>query len=218
MSMQSSTACCASTRALTGCCSTSSSRFPTTSRRTASTCTASRRASRYSWTRVPTTGGLSVWAASWAGRGSRSKTCKTQTGAILSLCWAKAHGMTLMVQDLSNPMLAQVPHVLLGRARRHDHGCRVQRHAVLPRRVASRGSSPPRTVPPPRRPARPVHDSRSRFRVSHRRDHSYVAACRVLGRNLNARAGPSSHCYEARKHRDQTAVGASVSETAGQST
>jgi L-alanine-DL-glutamate epimerase-like enolase superfamily enzyme len=41
------------------------------------------------------------------------KTCKTQTGAILSLCWAKAHGMTLMVQDLSNPMLAQVPHVLL---------------------------------------------------------------------------------------------------------
>jgi L-alanine-DL-glutamate epimerase-like enolase superfamily enzyme len=41
------------------------------------------------------------------------KTCKTQTGAILSLCWARAHGMTLMVQDLSNPMLAQVPHVLL---------------------------------------------------------------------------------------------------------
>jgi L-alanine-DL-glutamate epimerase-like enolase superfamily enzyme len=42
------------------------------------------------------------------------KTCKTQTGAILSLCWARAHGMTLMVQDLSNPMLAQIPHVLLG--------------------------------------------------------------------------------------------------------
>ncbi|MFQ6036652.1 MAG: enolase C-terminal domain-like protein, partial [Sedimentisphaerales bacterium] len=41
------------------------------------------------------------------------KTCKTQTGAILSLCWAKAHGMTLMVQDLTNPMLAQIPHVLL---------------------------------------------------------------------------------------------------------
>ncbi len=37
------------------------------------------------------------------------KTCKTQTGAILSLCWAKAHGMTLMVQDLTNPMLAQIP-------------------------------------------------------------------------------------------------------------
>ena len=41
------------------------------------------------------------------------KTCKTQSGAILSLCWAKAHGMTLMVQDLTNPMLAQIPHVLL---------------------------------------------------------------------------------------------------------
>ncbi|MEC5128971.1 enolase C-terminal domain-like protein [Verrucomicrobiales bacterium BCK34] len=41
------------------------------------------------------------------------KTCKTQTGALLSLCWAKAHGMTLMVQDLTNPMLAQVPHFLL---------------------------------------------------------------------------------------------------------
>jgi hypothetical protein len=42
------------------------------------------------------------------------KTCKTQTGAILSLCWAKAHGMTLMVQDLTNPMLAMIPHALLG--------------------------------------------------------------------------------------------------------
>jgi hypothetical protein len=41
------------------------------------------------------------------------KTCKTQTGALLTLCWAKAHGMTLMVQDLTNPMLAQIPHCLL---------------------------------------------------------------------------------------------------------
>jgi L-alanine-DL-glutamate epimerase-like enolase superfamily enzyme len=41
------------------------------------------------------------------------KTCKTQTGALLSACWAKAHGMMLMVQDLTNPMLAQIPHVLL---------------------------------------------------------------------------------------------------------
>jgi len=41
------------------------------------------------------------------------KTCKTQTGALLSLCWAKAHGMTVMVQDLTNPMLSQIPHVLL---------------------------------------------------------------------------------------------------------
>jgi L-alanine-DL-glutamate epimerase-like enolase superfamily enzyme len=41
------------------------------------------------------------------------KTCKTQTGALLSLCWAKAHGMQVMVQDLTNPMLAQIPHLLL---------------------------------------------------------------------------------------------------------
>ena len=41
------------------------------------------------------------------------KTCKTQTVAILSMCWARAHGMGLMVQDLTNPMLAQIPHVLL---------------------------------------------------------------------------------------------------------
>jgi hypothetical protein len=41
------------------------------------------------------------------------KTCKTQTGAILSACWARAHNMELMVQDLTNPMLAQIPHLLL---------------------------------------------------------------------------------------------------------
>ncbi|MGC8887826.1 MAG: enolase C-terminal domain-like protein [Verrucomicrobiia bacterium] len=41
------------------------------------------------------------------------KTCKTQTGAILSACWAQAHGMSLMVQDLTNPMLAQIPHLML---------------------------------------------------------------------------------------------------------
>lgn len=46
-------------------------------------------------------------------QGVALKTCKTQTGALLSACWAKAHGMTLMVQDLTNPMLAQIPHVLL---------------------------------------------------------------------------------------------------------
>jgi hypothetical protein len=39
------------------------------------------------------------------------KTCKTVTGALLSLCWAKQFSFTLMVQDLTNPMLAQIPHV-----------------------------------------------------------------------------------------------------------
>lgn len=41
------------------------------------------------------------------------KTCKTLTGALLSLCWARAHGMTLMVQDLTNVMFAQIPHATL---------------------------------------------------------------------------------------------------------
>lgn len=41
------------------------------------------------------------------------KTCKTQSAALLMACWARAHGMTLMVQDLTNPMLAQISHVLL---------------------------------------------------------------------------------------------------------
>ncbi|MDR3709247.1 MAG: hypothetical protein P4L33_13180 [Capsulimonadaceae bacterium] len=41
------------------------------------------------------------------------KTCKTQSGAILSACWAREHGMGLMVQDLCNPMLAQIPHLHL---------------------------------------------------------------------------------------------------------
>lgn len=41
------------------------------------------------------------------------KTCKTQTGALLSACWAKRNGMTLMVQDLTNPRLAIIPHIQL---------------------------------------------------------------------------------------------------------
>ena len=41
------------------------------------------------------------------------KTCKTLTGALLSLCWAREHGMAIMVQDLTNPRLAIIPHALL---------------------------------------------------------------------------------------------------------
>src|SRR3974377_489164 len=46
-------------------------------------------------------------------KGGARKTGNTPTGALLAFCWARAHGMTLMVQDLTNPMLAQVSHVLL---------------------------------------------------------------------------------------------------------
>ena len=41
------------------------------------------------------------------------KTCKTMSGALLSLAWARAHGMDIMVQDLTNPMLAMLPHARL---------------------------------------------------------------------------------------------------------
>ncbi len=43
------------------------------------------------------------------------KVCKTLTGALLSACWAREAGMQLMVQDLTNPMLAMIPHVQLAR-------------------------------------------------------------------------------------------------------
>jgi len=43
------------------------------------------------------------------------KTCKTQTGALLALCWARAHGMTLMVQDLTNPRVSYPPCCFLAR-------------------------------------------------------------------------------------------------------
>ncbi len=41
------------------------------------------------------------------------KVCKSQTGALLSACWAKENNMQLMVQDLSNPSMAMIPHVRL---------------------------------------------------------------------------------------------------------
>lgn len=41
------------------------------------------------------------------------KTCKTFTGAILMFCYAKEADLALMVQDLTNPALAMVPHATL---------------------------------------------------------------------------------------------------------
>ncbi|MFP4010259.1 MAG: enolase C-terminal domain-like protein [Spirochaetaceae bacterium] len=52
-----------------------------------------------------------AWQAGYAG--VALKTCKTQTAAVLSACWAREYGMGVIVQDLTNPMLAQVAHVLL---------------------------------------------------------------------------------------------------------
>lgn len=42
------------------------------------------------------------------------KTCKTQTEALLTLSWAKRHGLEVLTQDLTNPMLAQIAHAQLG--------------------------------------------------------------------------------------------------------
>lgn len=58
------------------------------------------------------------WRVVEAGRqlgwnGVALKTCKTLTGALLSAAWAQANGMTLMVQDLTNPMLAMMSHCQL---------------------------------------------------------------------------------------------------------
>jgi L-alanine-DL-glutamate epimerase-like enolase superfamily enzyme len=39
------------------------------------------------------------------------KTCKTLSGALLSLCRAEEFGLPVMVQDLTNPMLAQLTHL-----------------------------------------------------------------------------------------------------------
>lgn len=51
------------------------------------------------------------YARGWTG--VALKTCKTLTGALLMLCWSREHGLPLMVQDLTNPMLAQITHAQL---------------------------------------------------------------------------------------------------------
>ncbi|MDA3948798.1 MAG: hypothetical protein PF508_06175 [Spirochaeta sp.] len=52
-----------------------------------------------------------VWGKEAGWTGVALKTCKTLTGALLSLCWARQHRMPVMVQDLTNPMLAQLTHL-----------------------------------------------------------------------------------------------------------
>ena len=74
------------------------------------------------------------------------KTCKTQTGAILSACWAKAHGLWLMVQDLTNPMLAQIPHVLLAAQAGTIMGVETNAMQFYPAASAA-GSGPFRPLP-----------------------------------------------------------------------
>ena len=86
------------------------------------------------------------------------KTCKTQTGAILSLCWARAHGMALMVQDLTNPMLAQIPHVLLAAHAGTIMGVESNAMQFYPEASTCGGARPSGPVRAPRRRARSVDD------------------------------------------------------------
>jgi L-alanine-DL-glutamate epimerase-like enolase superfamily enzyme len=51
------------------------------------------------------------WRRGW--NGVALKTCKTLSGALVALAWAKSQQMDVMVQDLTNPMLAVIPHLRL---------------------------------------------------------------------------------------------------------
>lgn len=59
-------------------------------------------------------------AAGWTG--VALKTCKTLTGSLLSLAWARHHGMPVVVQDLTNPMLAQLTHLWFASYADEGHG------------------------------------------------------------------------------------------------
>ena len=94
------------------------------------------------------------------------KTCKTQTGALLSLCWAKAHGMTLMVQDLTNPMLAQIPHVLLAAHAGTIMGVETNAMQFYPEASAAEAAVHPGPVSPPQGMGGLVHGARPGLRLS----------------------------------------------------
>ena len=96
------------------------------------------------------------------------KTCKTQTGAILSLCWARAHGMQLMVQDLTNPMLAQIPHVLLAAHADTIMGVESNGMQFYPEASSLRSSRASGVVYSPRGATGFVPDPRSRVWISAR--------------------------------------------------
>ena len=108
------------------------------------------------------------------------KTCKTQTGALLSLCWARAHGMTLMVQDLSNPMLAQVPHVLLAAHAGTIMGVESNGMQFYPAASLPEAAVHPGLYRRTQWPARPLHRPRARLRLPDRRDRTGPAAPGVL--------------------------------------
>ena len=104
------------------------------------------------------------------------KTCKTQTGALLSLCWAQRprHGADGAGFDQSDAG-ADSPRVA-GGPRGHHHGRRVQRHAVLPRGIGARSPGASGAIRAARGCAGPVLHSRRRLWLSPGRDRPHLAA------------------------------------------
>ncbi len=58
--------------------------------------------------------------AGWSG--VALKTCKTLTESLCSLAWARRHDMPVVVQDLTNPMLAQLTHLWFASYVDRGHG------------------------------------------------------------------------------------------------
>lgn len=60
------------------------------------------------------------YEAGWTG--VALKTCKTLTESLCSLAWARRHAMPVVVQDLTNPMLAQLTHLWFASYVDQGHG------------------------------------------------------------------------------------------------
>jgi len=78
------------------------------------------------------------------------ETGKTRAGPLLSLCWAKAHGMTLRVQDSTNPMLARIPHALLAAHAGTIMGLETNAPQFYPEASLCRGARASGVLPSPR--------------------------------------------------------------------
>ena len=120
------------------------------------------------------------------------KTCKTQTGAILSLCWARHHGMTLMVQDLTNPMLAQVPHLQLAAHAGTIMGVETNAMQFYPAASAAEERVHPGALPAARRARGPGIAGRERLRLPRRRDRAHAAGTDRVTRHTARLPPPSS--------------------------
>ena len=103
------------------------------------------------------------------------KTCKTQTGALLSMAWAKAHGMPLMVQDLTNPMLAMIPHVRLAAHAGTIMGVETNAMQFYPEASRAEARVHPGLYHAARRDARSFDDSRAGVWLSHRGNRARAA-------------------------------------------